>query len=158
MPHPPSAFALSMLRSSLPVAAQPQPSSCNILQGSGGSLCPSPVWVELRAGGTFWQVLSGVTSKEFPVAPLVRAEETHFLAPFCSSQMLINCLNFALNAASQKQTNELFGESCPPVSPGSSRLVWGEGLVPCTRVCLVNVSGMDFCLQGPVFREQRVMC
>lgn len=72
--------------------------------------------------------------------------------------MLINCLKFALNAASEKQTNELFGDFCPPVSPGSSRLVWGGGLVPRVRVCLVNVFGVDFCLQGPVFLEQWVVC
>lgn len=79
LPHLRSTFALSMLRSSLPVAAQPHPSSCNIPQGSGGSLCPSPAWVELQAGSTFWQVLSGVIGKEFPVAALVRVEETQFL-------------------------------------------------------------------------------
>lgn len=66
------------------IAASGRPASAKLLQhpqGSGGSLCPSPAWVELQAGGTFWQVLSGVTGKEFPVAPLVRAEETQFLEP-----------------------------------------------------------------------------
>lgn len=42
-------------------------------------MCPSPVWAKLRAGGTFWQVFSGVIGKEFPVAALLRTEEIQFL-------------------------------------------------------------------------------
>lgn len=51
-------------------------------------MCPSPVWAELRAGGTFWQVLRGVIGKEFPVAALVRTEEMKFLQ---SSFVLPRC-------------------------------------------------------------------
>lgn len=73
--------ALQTLRSSPAAAAQPWPSSCDIPAGSGGSLCPSSVWAELRAGSTFWQVSGGVIGEEFPVAVLVRIEETEFLWP-----------------------------------------------------------------------------
>lgn len=58
--------------------------------------------------------------------------------------MLINCLKFGLNAASQKQTNKLFGDFIPLLVE-----VIEVGLgkaVSCIRVCLVNVFGIDFCL------------
>lgn len=64
------------------IAASGRAVSAKLLQHSpetGGFLCPSPVWVELQAVSTFWQVLSGVIGKEFPVAALVRIEETQFL-------------------------------------------------------------------------------
>lgn len=73
-----STFALQTLRSLLPVAAQLQPSSCNIPQGSGGSS------VQVLRGQSSEQAArfgrsSLVSLVEFPVASLVRTEEIQFL-------------------------------------------------------------------------------
>lgn len=64
------------------IAASGCPAAAKLLQhspGLWGFLVPQSCVGRLRAGGTFWQVLSGVAGKEFPVAPFVRAEETQFL-------------------------------------------------------------------------------
>lgn len=64
------------------IAASGRPASAKLLQhsqGLWGFLVPKSCMGRALGSSTFWQVFSGVIGKEFPVAVLVRTEETQFL-------------------------------------------------------------------------------